>query len=82
MLSSTMVGFLTALAASLGLAEAAVKVRKTNRGPTGYEVTITYANTSVENVQIGALPHFTDQYRTTSPTPRSSILITTSPETS
>lgn len=57
--------FQVALAACLGLAQAAVRVRKTNQGPTGYEVTITYTNTSVNSVLIGALPHFTDQYRTT-----------------
>lgn len=45
-------------------AYAAVQVTKTGRGPTGYEVTITYENASVQDVQLGSLPHLTDQYRT------------------
>lgn len=62
-----MARFFTLIAAlCASLASAAVTVRKTNQPPTGYEVTITYHNTSVSDVQIAGLPHFTDQYRTTS----------------
>ena len=56
-----MVRAIQALAACISLAEAAVQVRKTNQGPTGYEVTITYQNTSVSDVKIGSLQHLTDQ---------------------
>jgi len=56
-----MVRIASTLAACISVAEAAVQVRKTNRGPTGYEVTITYQNLSVSDVKIGSLQHLTDQ---------------------
>ncbi|KAH9907746.1 alpha/beta-hydrolase [Xylariomycetidae sp. FL2044] len=44
---------------------ASVTVRKTNRGPTGYEVDFRYVNTSVESVTLGGgLPLFSDAYHT------------------
>ncbi|KAJ5626759.1 hypothetical protein N7528_004186 [Penicillium herquei] len=46
------------------LALGAVTVTRTDQGPTGYEVTITYRNTSVDSVTIASLPHLTDQYST------------------
>ncbi|OJJ42342.1 hypothetical protein ASPZODRAFT_137356 [Penicilliopsis zonata CBS 506.65] len=48
----------------IGLASAAVTVTKTSQGPTGYEVTISYQNASVDSVIISSLPHLTDQYST------------------
>lgn len=53
------------LLAWANLALAAVNVKQLKEAPTGYDVTITYTNTSVKNVKIGALPYLTDQYRTT-----------------
>ncbi|KAI7549839.1 hypothetical protein KC331_g3561 [Hortaea werneckii] len=53
------------LATCASLARAAVEVYKTNKGPTGYEVKISYTNSTVHDVKIGGLPHFTDQWRTT-----------------
>ncbi|CAK7231996.1 hypothetical protein SCUCBS95973_008111 [Sporothrix curviconia] len=54
--------FLLALFA--GLSSAAVTVTKTHQGPTGYEVTISYQNASVDSVIISALPHLTNQWQT------------------
>lgn len=59
---STPALLLTALAA---LASASVTVRKTNQGPTGYEVDFTYFNASAQSVVVGGgLLAFTDQFHT------------------
>ncbi|KAM3064905.1 hypothetical protein ACMFMG_011269 [Clarireedia jacksonii] len=48
------------------LATSSVVVRKTYRGPTGYEVDFSYTNVSVSSVLIGGkLKPFTDKYHTT-----------------
>ncbi|XXH04024.1 hypothetical protein Hte_010435 [Hypoxylon texense] len=47
-------------------ASASVTVRKTDKGPTGYEVDFKYVNTTASRVLIGGgLQAFTDQYHTT-----------------
>ncbi|KAI1767165.1 carbohydrate esterase family 1 protein [Hypoxylon sp. FL1150] len=47
-------------------ASASVTVRKTDEGPTGYEVDFKYVNTTASRVLIGGgLQPFTDQFRTT-----------------
>lgn len=48
----------------VNIVSSAVTVTRTDQGPTGYEVTITYQNASVSNVTISGLPHLTDQYST------------------
>lgn len=48
----------------VNIVSSAVTVTRTDQGPTGYEVTITYQNASVSNVMISGLPHLTDQYST------------------
>ncbi|KAI0025742.1 carbohydrate esterase family 1 protein [Xylariomycetidae sp. FL0641] len=56
---------LSAVAALLPVVSAGVVVTKTDQGPTGYEVTITYTNTSAKTVTIGGtLPPLTNQWRT------------------
>ncbi|KAL2115425.1 hypothetical protein VTJ04DRAFT_9680 [Mycothermus thermophilus] len=59
-----------ALAALLGVqphgASASVTVRKTGRGPTGYEVDFRYVNATAKSVKIGGgFQPFTDQFHTT-----------------
>ncbi|KAI2463806.1 carbohydrate esterase family 1 protein [Annulohypoxylon bovei var. microspora] len=46
-------------------ASASVTVRKTNKGPTGYEVDFKYTNTTASSVIVGDLQLFTDQSHTT-----------------
>ncbi|KAI0477270.1 carbohydrate esterase family 1 protein [Xylariaceae sp. FL0804] len=56
-----------ALVLLIPAASGGVVVTKTDRGPTGYEVTITYRNATARAVTLGGgLPAFTDQWRTTS----------------
>ncbi|CAK7202867.1 hypothetical protein SEUCBS139899_005594 [Sporothrix eucalyptigena] len=59
-----MARLLSLLTLCAGFASAAVTVTKTHQGPTGYEVTISYQNTSVNSVIIAALPHLTNQWQT------------------
>ncbi|KAK0649899.1 Alpha/Beta hydrolase protein [Cercophora newfieldiana] len=61
-------GYGIALAALLLSSEvlASVTVRKTDRGPTGYEVDFRYVNTTAKRVLIGGgMQPFTDQFHTT-----------------
>jgi hypothetical protein len=53
-------------AAILGrLSSASVTVRKTSTGPTGYDVAISYLDTTAANVTIGGgFPTFTDEFHT------------------
>lgn len=54
------------LLALLEATSASVTIRKTNRGPTGYEVDFRYVNTTAKRVLIGGgLQPFTDQWHTT-----------------
>ncbi|KAI0885734.1 carbohydrate esterase family 1 protein [Annulohypoxylon maeteangense] len=57
--------FLGLLALCALRASASVTVRKTNKGPTGYEVDFKYTNTTAKRVIIGDLQLFTDQLHTT-----------------
>ncbi|KAK2007422.1 alpha/beta-hydrolase [Colletotrichum eremochloae] len=61
LLSTSLLTGLAALQAS-----ASVTVRKTGRGPTGYEVDFKYTNTTASRVLIGGgIQPFTDQFHTT-----------------
>ncbi|KAJ4413840.1 hypothetical protein N0V82_008282 [Gnomoniopsis sp. IMI 355080] len=53
------------LPALLALASASVTVRKTNQGPTGYEVDFTFSHPSAQSVVLGGgIQTFTDQFHT------------------